>query len=229
MLIYKATELVNFAQGDLLMLGAFVAYMSVVLWGLDYWVGFLIAALVVAAFGALLDTHRAGAQFRGKEVPPQRCRFLRGVVRLKSHGHLLFLVSKVDSEPQGPRTGVRARGGRSGPARRAVSEKSTHTGVTSTTGVTASGGEEPSTIPDQAMAAPTAVNTNGSGQVRLLQRRRNQRPREQRGGDEDSGRQLHDGSVPLSLRASAPASVPAALPSGPSFPSGHAGTGHAQF
>ena len=43
-LIYKATELVNFAQGDLLMLGAFVAYMAVVSWGLDYWAGFLIAA-----------------------------------------------------------------------------------------------------------------------------------------------------------------------------------------
>ena len=38
-LIYKATELVNFAQGDLLMLGAFVAYMAVVWWGLDYWAG----------------------------------------------------------------------------------------------------------------------------------------------------------------------------------------------
>src|SRR5437762_13156600 len=37
------------------MLGAFVAYMAVVWWGLDYWVGFLIAALVVGAFGALLD------------------------------------------------------------------------------------------------------------------------------------------------------------------------------
>ncbi len=54
-LIYKATELVNFAQGDLLMLGAFVAYMAVVWWGLDYWVGFLIAVVVVAAFGAFLD------------------------------------------------------------------------------------------------------------------------------------------------------------------------------
>ena len=41
-LIYKATELVNFAQGDLLMLGAFVAYMAVVWWGLDYWLAFLI-------------------------------------------------------------------------------------------------------------------------------------------------------------------------------------------
>jgi len=54
-LIYKATELVNFAQGDLLMLGAFVCYMAVVWWGLDYWVGFLIAVLVIGAFGAALD------------------------------------------------------------------------------------------------------------------------------------------------------------------------------
>ena len=54
-LIYKATELVNFAQGDLLMLGAFVAYMAVVWWKLDYWVAFLISGVLVAAFGALLD------------------------------------------------------------------------------------------------------------------------------------------------------------------------------
>jgi branched-chain amino acid transport system permease protein len=37
------------------MLGAFVAYMAVVWWGLDYWISFLIAALVIAGFGALLD------------------------------------------------------------------------------------------------------------------------------------------------------------------------------
>jgi len=54
-LIYKATELVNFAQGDLLMLGAFVCYMAVVWWGLDYWLAFLIAVVTIAAFGALLD------------------------------------------------------------------------------------------------------------------------------------------------------------------------------
>ena len=54
-LIYKATELVNFAQGDLLMLGAFVAYMAVVWWGLDYWLGFVIAIIAIAVFGALLD------------------------------------------------------------------------------------------------------------------------------------------------------------------------------
>ena len=55
MLIYKATELVNFAQGDLLMLGAFVCYMAVDWWGLDYWLGFVIAIIAVSAFGALLD------------------------------------------------------------------------------------------------------------------------------------------------------------------------------
>ena len=54
-LIYKATELVNFAQGDLLMLGAFVAYMAVVWWGLDYWLAFLISVVTIGLFGALLD------------------------------------------------------------------------------------------------------------------------------------------------------------------------------
>ena len=42
---------------------------------------------------------------------------------------------------------------------------------------------------------------DGSGQVRLLQPRRNQRPREQGGGDEDNDRQLHDGSAPVSVGA----------------------------
>ena len=54
-LIYKATELVNFAQGDLLMLGAFVCYMAIVWWGLDYWLAFALAIVVIGAFGALLD------------------------------------------------------------------------------------------------------------------------------------------------------------------------------
>ena len=54
-LIYKATELVNFAQGDLLMLGAFICYMFVVWYHLGYWVAFALAILIVGAFGALLD------------------------------------------------------------------------------------------------------------------------------------------------------------------------------
>src|SRR6516164_10281461 len=53
-LIYKATEMVNFAQGDLMMLGAFVALTLVGTMGMDYWLGFLLAALIMAVFGYLL-------------------------------------------------------------------------------------------------------------------------------------------------------------------------------
>ncbi|HEY3067478.1 MAG TPA: branched-chain amino acid ABC transporter permease [Methylomirabilota bacterium] len=54
-LIYKATELVNFAQGDLLMLGAFTCYMFVVWYGVGYWLAFALAIVIVALFGAVLD------------------------------------------------------------------------------------------------------------------------------------------------------------------------------
>jgi branched-chain amino acid transport system permease protein len=54
-LIYKATELVNFAQGDLLMLGAFTCYMFVVWYGVGYWAAFALAITLVGIFGAVLD------------------------------------------------------------------------------------------------------------------------------------------------------------------------------
>ena len=54
-LIYKTTELVNFAQGDLLMLGAFTCYMLVVWYGVGYWLAFALAVATVALFGAVLD------------------------------------------------------------------------------------------------------------------------------------------------------------------------------
>jgi len=54
-LIYKATEMVNFAQGDILMIGAFVAFSAVAAFGLNYWLGFLIAVAVTGAFGYALD------------------------------------------------------------------------------------------------------------------------------------------------------------------------------
>ena len=46
-LIYKATETVNFAQGELMMLGAFVGLAATTLLGLPYW-----AALLGAVVGA---------------------------------------------------------------------------------------------------------------------------------------------------------------------------------
>jgi len=46
---------VNFAQGDLLMLGAFTCYMLVVWYGVGYWLAFVLAVAAVAVFGAVLD------------------------------------------------------------------------------------------------------------------------------------------------------------------------------
>jgi branched-chain amino acid transport system permease protein len=54
-LIYKATELVNFAQGDLMMLGAFTCYMVVVWYGIGYWPAFALAVAIIGLFGAALD------------------------------------------------------------------------------------------------------------------------------------------------------------------------------
>ena len=54
-LIYKATEVVNFAQGDLMMLGGFFAYGFIDQLGLNYWVGFLFAIIAMAAFGSLVE------------------------------------------------------------------------------------------------------------------------------------------------------------------------------
>jgi branched-chain amino acid transport system permease protein len=54
-LIYKATETVNFAQGDLMMLGGFAAYTAVVLFGLPFWLGAIATLVAMALFGAGLD------------------------------------------------------------------------------------------------------------------------------------------------------------------------------
>ena len=54
-LIYKATEVVNFAQGELMMVGAFFAYTFVDLAGLPFAVGLPVAMASTALFGALLN------------------------------------------------------------------------------------------------------------------------------------------------------------------------------
>jgi branched-chain amino acid transport system permease protein len=54
-LIYKATEIVNFAQGELLMLGAFFAVTYVEILGLPFWLAFLLTIASMAVFGYLLD------------------------------------------------------------------------------------------------------------------------------------------------------------------------------
>ncbi len=54
-LIYKATEVVNFAQGDMMMIGAFLAYTYVDLLGWPFAWGVLAAALSMALLGMLLE------------------------------------------------------------------------------------------------------------------------------------------------------------------------------
>ena len=54
-LIYKATEIVNFAQGELLMMGAFFAVTYVMILGLPFWLGFILTIISMAVFGYLLD------------------------------------------------------------------------------------------------------------------------------------------------------------------------------
>jgi branched-chain amino acid transport system permease protein len=54
-LIYKATEKVNFAQGDVMMIGGFAAYTAIVLFGLPFWLGVIATLAAMAAFGAALD------------------------------------------------------------------------------------------------------------------------------------------------------------------------------
>jgi branched-chain amino acid transport system permease protein len=54
-LIYKATETVNFAQGDLMMLGAFFGLTASTLLGWPYWATIMFAISVMAIVGMLIE------------------------------------------------------------------------------------------------------------------------------------------------------------------------------
>jgi branched-chain amino acid transport system permease protein len=54
-LIYKATEVVNFAQGDLLMLGAFIGWTFIVPLDVPYALAIVLTVAAMAAIGAGLD------------------------------------------------------------------------------------------------------------------------------------------------------------------------------
>ena len=54
-MIYKATEMVNFAQGDIMMFGAFVAFTFSAIVGLNFWLSLLAAMAVMMVFGFLVD------------------------------------------------------------------------------------------------------------------------------------------------------------------------------
>jgi branched-chain amino acid transport system permease protein len=54
-LIYKATETVSFAQGDLMMLGAFAGLASMTFLGFPFWLSVIASIAAMAAFGLLAE------------------------------------------------------------------------------------------------------------------------------------------------------------------------------
>ena len=72
MLIYKATEVVNFAQGDLLMLGAFVGWTLIVPLGLPYVVAFILTLAIMALVGAG-STASSCARSSASRISPASC------------------------------------------------------------------------------------------------------------------------------------------------------------
>ena len=54
-LIYKATETVSFAQGELMMLGAFGGLAGMTMLGFPFWLAVLSSIIAMAVFGVLLE------------------------------------------------------------------------------------------------------------------------------------------------------------------------------
>lgn len=86
-LTYKATEVLNFAYGDMLMAGAFIAWALIAVAGLPFWLAALLTALAVAAAGYLLDAHVmrriiGQPQFAGVMLTIGLAFMLRGIVSM---------------------------------------------------------------------------------------------------------------------------------------------------
>ena len=54
-LIYKSTQVVNFAQGEFLLIGAWVCWALLVKFNLPFWIGFPITLVFMMLFGILLQ------------------------------------------------------------------------------------------------------------------------------------------------------------------------------
>jgi branched-chain amino acid transport system permease protein len=53
-LIYRATEVINFAQGEMAMASTFIAY-QLILWGLSYWTAFVATLAISFVFGVVIQ------------------------------------------------------------------------------------------------------------------------------------------------------------------------------
>ncbi|RAI55220.1 branched-chain amino acid ABC transporter permease [Roseicella frigidaeris] len=54
-LIYKASQVVNFAQGEFLLVGAWVCWWLLTEWQLPFWAGFLVTLAFMTLFGVILQ------------------------------------------------------------------------------------------------------------------------------------------------------------------------------
>lgn len=54
-LIYKASQVVNFAQGEFLLVGAWVCWWLLTTWQLPFWAGFLVTLAFMTVFGLVLQ------------------------------------------------------------------------------------------------------------------------------------------------------------------------------
>jgi len=54
-LIFKATEVINFAQGEMMVLGAFIAYTLTTVFDFPYWAALLVSTLCLGLIGMLLE------------------------------------------------------------------------------------------------------------------------------------------------------------------------------
>ncbi|MBW1813110.1 MAG: branched-chain amino acid ABC transporter permease [Deltaproteobacteria bacterium] len=54
-MIFKATEVINFAQGELMMVGAFIAFSLISFFHLSYWTTLLLTTLIMALFGMIIE------------------------------------------------------------------------------------------------------------------------------------------------------------------------------
>ena len=67
-LVYKATEVVNFAQGDLMMLGGFLGLSFMVVFGMPFWVAFLATLAVLPLLVSALIPGTEGLSLGGTSI-----------------------------------------------------------------------------------------------------------------------------------------------------------------
>ena len=92
--IFGMLNIINFAHGALYMMGAFVAYFLLSLFGLNYWYALVLAPIIVGVFGMILERTmlqwltgldhlvRPAADFRSRPDHPGAVPELLRLVRL---------------------------------------------------------------------------------------------------------------------------------------------------